>query len=103
MLGSLESEGDSPTEEARKTNVCAAKNRLEVVEEELVRQILNIKLEIDRGAVLLKEICADRQVQNGPRLYSATLKIDLIVYPRIKTSRRKLSKRGSGQNVSRNA
>lgn len=54
LVGVLfEPEREAATDEARVADVCAAKHRLEVVEEERVRQVLHVELQIQRGALFL--------------------------------------------------
>ena len=72
-----------PAEKPRISDVCAAKNRLEVVKKQLVRQVLNIELKIQRHALLLHQVRADREVENRPRANSAALEIDFVEQPRI--------------------
>jgi len=50
----LELQSQSTAEQPRVSHVCAAKDRLKVVEKQPVREVLNIELSIQRNALFFK-------------------------------------------------
>src|SRR5690349_5324310 len=86
----LESQAQPAAEQTRIADVRAAENRLEVVKKQLVCQVLNVELEIQRDAFFLHQVRADREVENRARTNAATLEIDLVEQPRIEAFSDKL-------------
>lgn len=54
----FEAQVQTSAEKARIADVRAAKNRLEIIEEQLVCQVLDVELKVQRSALFLKQICA---------------------------------------------
>src|ERR1051326_1453166 len=80
-------------QQTRIADVRATEHRLEVVEKQFVRQVLNIELQIHRDAILLHEVGADRLVENRSRTNAAALEVDFVEQPRVKTLRHEIGER----------
>ena len=81
----------------------STKNRLEIVEKQFVCQILNAELDVQRDPLLLPQIGADREVENGPGTDTASLEIDLIVESGVETLCHKIAERGARLYIRRHA
>src|SRR5215210_4837550 len=82
-------------------DVSSTKNRLEIVEKQFVRQVLNGELDVHRYPLLLPQVGANREVEDGPGTNAATLKIDLVKESRIEALRYKVDERRAGFYIRR--
>src|SRR5215217_3164717 len=99
----LKAQREAPAEEAREDDVRAAEDRLEVVEEQLVGQVLHVELDVERRSFLLKKVCADGEVENRARAHASTLEVDLVVEARVESFGGELRQRRARLNVGRDA
>jgi hypothetical protein len=63
------------------------KNRFEIIEKQLIRQVLHVKLDVHGHPFLLHEIGADREIENRAWLDATALKVDLVVQTWIEAAR----------------
>src|SRR5215216_824163 len=81
----LKAQREAAAEEAREADVRAAEDRLEVVEEQLVGQVLHVELDVERGAFFAQQVGADGEVENRARPDAPPLEVDLVVEARVET------------------
>src|SRR6185437_15346002 len=84
-------------------DVRSAEDRLEIIEKQLIRQVMHVKLEVHRHSFLLHQVRADREIENRARPHTPALKIDLVVQTRIEPLRDEVRERRSGIDVRRHA
>src|SRR5215216_722972 len=72
-----------PAEKTWIAHVCPTKNGFKIVEEQLVGQVLNVKLEVHRHPFLLHQVRAHREIQNRSRTHPPSLKVDFVIQTRI--------------------
>src|SRR6185503_5515612 len=101
--GLFEPQTQFPAKKPWIPDVRSAKNRFKIVEKQLIRQVLHVKLDVHGDAFLLHQIRADREIEDRARPHAPALKVDLIVQTRIETPRDEVGERRSGFDIGRYA
>src|SRR5215213_4845972 len=98
----LEPQRYTPAKQAREADVRTAEDRFKVVEEQLVRQVLDVELKVERRSLVSQQIRTDGEIEDSARANASALEVNLVVEPWVEALTDEIGERRARLDIGRN-